>query len=120
MKNPLELAHALAHYYGTEGYFFNPLYRWMKYTDGVKFFADNAGNGFYWGLDIIGTELRQLAKVEEFLSIKLIVSDDRAVLAVDDGNDNLLYTKHIQYTDCPEGIWKFYLINDVLMLPSEY
>lgn len=121
MNNFIELKSTLASFYGTEGYHFNPLYKWMKYTDGVKFFAENAGNGAYWFLDILGTELRELAKKEAFLSIVLHVQGSNALIAADDGNGNgYLYTRDIDYTDCPEGVWKFYLVDGVLMLTTEY
>ena len=40
--------------------------------------------------------------------------------ALVDGNGNDLFTKSIDYTDCPEGEWKFFFTGNVLMLPSEY
>lgn len=119
MKDPAALRHALAIFTGTEGYYFNP-FRWMKYTDGVKFFAENAGNGAYWLLDILGTEMRPLTEKEEFLHIEFVVEDGHGTIHVDDGNDNELYGKNIDYTDCPEGKWEFYLTDNVLLLPSEY
>lgn len=120
MNNSSELRSSLTQFYGTEQYYFNPLYRWMKYTDGVKFFAENAANGAYWLLDIIGTELKALTKKEDFLNIVFNSANNQGVITVDDGNDNILYTRNIEYTDCPEGEWKFYLTGDVLMLPTEY
>ena len=111
---------SLAQFYGTENYYVNPLYRWMKYTDGVKFFAENAGNGAYWLLDILGTELHALSKNEEFMNIELHVTGNNAKLIADDGNDRRIYQKRIDYTDCPEGNYRFYLTNEVLMLASEY
>lgn len=43
------------------------------------------------------------------------------LIAADDGNGNgYLYTRGIDYTDCPEGVWKFYLVDGVLMLTAEY
>ena len=103
---------------GTENYFYNPLYRWLKYTDGVKFFLGKAG--CYWFLDIIGTELMEHTREEDFIHIKLEVSNDKAKIIADDGNGNVLYKKSISFTDCPEGFYSFYLTNSVLMLPSEY
>lgn len=118
--NTQELKDGLVNFYGTENYHFNPLYPWLKYTDGAKFFAENAGGGAYWFLDIIGTELRELTRKEDFLNIVLTSWDNKARILVDDGNDNALYSRDIDYTDCPAGSWQFYLVNDVLMLPSEY
>ena len=120
MNDPHELSNALCGFYGTEGYFFNPVYKWMQYTDGVKFFAENAANGAYWLLDIIGTELKSLTEKEDFLNIEFVSLDNKGTIKVDDGNENPLYEKTIEYTDCPAGKWQFYLVTNILMLPSEY
>jgi hypothetical protein len=110
----------LTQFYGSEKVYFNPLYKWLNYTDGVKYFLENAGGGAYWLLDIIGTELHALSRKEQFLSIKMTVADNEADITVTDGNDGKLYSRHIEYTDCPAGQWDFFLTNNVLMLPSEY
>lgn len=120
MTNPDELRAALSNFTGTEQYYFNHMYKWLNYTDGVKFFAENAGNGAYWLLDIIGTELMELAVIEDFLHIEFSSANDRGVINVGDGNGKILYTRNIDYTDCPYGNWEFYLTNGVLLLPSEY
>lgn len=120
MKDAFELRHELDYFTGTEGYHYNPMYRWMNYTDGVKFFAENAGNGAYWFLDIIGTEMRRLVEAEGFLHIVLRSENGAGEITVDDGNDNLLWSKTLDFTDCPEGKWEFFLIDDVMLLPSEY
>lgn len=120
MKDANELRNGLANFYGTDGYHFNPLYRWMNYTDGVKFFAGNAGNGAYWLLDILGTELKTLSSIVDFLHIKFIVANCAGDIEVEDGNGQALWCRSLDYTDCPEGVWEFYLTNDVLLLPSEY
>jgi hypothetical protein len=122
MNNATELQHNLAQFTGTEQWHFNPMYRWMNYTDGVQYFAQTAGGGAYWFLDIIGTELRKYTPIEPFIQVKLIVKGDRtAVIEADDGNDcPPFYTRELEFTDCPEGTWRFYLIDGVLLLPSEY
>jgi hypothetical protein len=90
----------------------------MLYTDGIKHVAETAGA--YWLLDIIATELMPLNTREHFLSIVLKVDGSKARLLVDDGNGHVLYEKAIEYTDFPQGEWKFYLIDGTLLLPSEY
>jgi len=123
MSNELtseSLSSALTQFIGTEQYFFNPLYRWMKYTDGVKFFAENAGGGAYWLLDIIGTELQEIARNESFISIDFTVTDGTGLIVADDGDGGVMYERVIGWTDCPEGTWHFFLCNSVLMLRSEY
>lgn len=111
----------LAQFIGTEQYRFNPLYRWLKYTDGVHYFVNNAGGGAYWFLDIVGTELRRLADKHGFLTVDLRVhANESCDIVVTDGNENELWAKRISWTDCPTGEWRFFLQNSVLMLTSEY
>jgi hypothetical protein len=50
---------------------------------------------------------------------------NKAILSVfDDMPSRKLYSRAIEYTDFPEGLWKFFLVYDgehcVLMVPSEY
>jgi hypothetical protein len=109
----------LSQFYGTEQYhktfLFNPN---LVHTDGVQYFADQAGA--FWLLDIIATEVYPLTKKNPFMVITMTVADKKAKLVVDDGDDNWIYQKNIDFTDCPDGEYRFYLIGDVLMLPSEY
>ena len=37
-----------------------------------------------------------------------------------DGNGNIYAKKHIAHTDLEKGKYKFYLMDNVLLLPSEY
>lgn len=118
MTEAIKLTDELRQFTGTEVYHFNPFYRWMQYTDGVKYFAEKAGA--YWFLDIIGTELLALTRNEEFMTIDLIVRDGKFQILVTDGNDTVLKKKTGNFTDCPEGVYRFFLTNNVLMLTSEY
>ena len=116
-----ELKQNLKHFNGTEQYYFNPMYPQLHYTDGVKYFCEQAGA--YWFLDIIGTEIHknQTRKEMEFSLICLSVEDTKAkITAQVDSDCPDYFTKNINFTDCPEGLWKFYLIDDILLLPSEY
>lgn len=114
-----QLKHEMTQFTGAEHYYRHALSR-MTYTDGVQFFAENAGGGAYWLLDIVGTELLQIQKAEPFISIKLNAQDSKANISATDGNDKPLYKRHIEYTDCPDGEWAFYLIDGIMLLPSEY
>lgn len=120
MKDAIEFKHELKNFTGTETWWRHNLNRAMTYTDGVKFFAENAGGGAYWFLDVVATEVFPLLKDEEFIGVVLHSFDNKARLSADDGNGNKLWQRDIEYTDCPEGVWKFYLTNNVLLLPSEY
>lgn len=114
-----ELKQGLAHFTGTEQYFSHAISR-MKFTDGVKFFAENAGGGAYWFLDIVGTELMEIHKTEPFVSITLKADKAQADIVATDGNDTQLFQRHIEFTDCPDGEWTFYLIDGILLLTGEY
>lgn len=113
----------LAHFTGTENYY-RSINRAVTYTDGVKYFADKAGA--HWLIDILATELVGHAKREEFLHIKMDVRNDKAEITADDGNGKVVWRRDIDWTDCPEGEWRFYMAlggpegTVVILLPSEY
>ncbi|CAB4121823.1 hypothetical protein UFOVP26_32 [uncultured Caudovirales phage] len=116
----LELKGTLSQYTGTEQWYRHFFNKNFLYTDGVKHFAENAGNGAYWFLDIMATEFTKLQAENPFMSVHLNVQGSEAVLELTDGNDGILAGKRIEFTDCPEGNWNFYLIDNVMLLPSEY
>jgi hypothetical protein len=111
----------LAHFSGTENWYRHWLVKGMLYTDGVKFFAEHGGQeGAYWLLDVVATEFYPLLRKERFLQIILSVKDRKATIKVDDGNDHILSEKPIEFSDMQEGDWRFYLTDNVLLLPREY
>jgi hypothetical protein len=117
----IQLQGNLDRFFGSETWFSHSLNRFMHYTEGVQYFAQNAGGqGAYWLLDIIATELFQLQKAEPFIKISITVRDNKAAISGDDGDGNVIYLKLIDYTDLQEGTWNFYLTDNVLLLPSEY
>lgn len=121
-----ELEQHLCHFTGTETWFRHWAVRTMLYTEGVQFFAEQGGQqGAYWFLDVVATEFYPLLKKQPFLHIRLLVarpseSERTALIQVDDGNGRILKERTIDYTDLQPGEWRFYLTNDVLLLPSEY
>ena len=49
------------------------------------------------------------------------MNEDRtASLVCDDGNDNIVYTQHVAFTDFPLDEIKLYFTDNVILLPSEY
>jgi hypothetical protein len=122
-----DLKNGLANFYGSENMYRHSLNRRMVYTDGVRYFAQEAGGGAYWFLDILATEGANCIKPKEdqnFVSVNMTVKDSKAVIKFTDGNDTVYHTRDIEYTDCPEGEWKFFMIYDgestTVLLPSEY
>jgi hypothetical protein len=105
---------------GTENWYRHALNRKVLFTDGVKYVADEAGA--YWLIDEIALAQRFDAKVkaEEFQAWKLTVRADKtATLTCEDGNDNVVFTKELTFTDFPlQGI-TIWFENDTLYLPSE-
>ena len=99
---------------GTENYY----QHWLKrgvYTDGVKYLAEKAGA--YWLLDAIFSYHRS----EPFQIWTLKVNDSHATLEMrEDTGAPIKVRQEIEFTDFPLKEVKLYLIDGVLLLPSEY
>ncbi|MEM9948764.1 MAG: DUF6876 family protein [Cyanobacteria bacterium P01_D01_bin.36] len=130
MLSPEQLQAELAHFTGTE-----TIYRYRLdqrilayYTDGVKYLADNAEA--YWLLtEIISVQSQPSFSSEPFQVWHLTVTEEQtATLVCEDGNDNVVATKDIQFTDFPLReikIWVEYgevegAYMPTLLLPSEH
>ena len=111
----------LAGFTGTETWYRHSLNPKALFTDGAKYVADTAGA--YWLIDEIALSQRcvQAVAAEEFQVWKLKVQDDHsAELSCEDGNDNVVFTKGIRFTDFPVKEFTLWCTNNVIMLPSEY
>lgn len=116
-----DLRARLAHHTGSASLIRHPFNKACTYTEGVEDFANSAGA--YWLLDILMTEpaIVRGMKTEGFVVIELDVKDEKARLIVKrDTHDPELFSRAIDFTDCPEGLWRFYFTDNVLMLPGEY
>ena len=104
---------------GTEQYYFKPLFRAIKYTDGVKYLAEKYGA--YWFLDIAFSHAISFLKKEEFMTAELTVNDDdSADFILTDGNDNVLARQSFAWTDFPAREIKLFIEHGVALLPSEH
>lgn len=140
MKDGQELCRLLANHTGCDQPYRHPLARSFFYTEGVRDFAQNAGGGAHWLLDILATEpvITKLVKEEGFALVILKVTGKKALLTVaGDSGIPPVFERALDYTDCPEapvtldepeGHWKFYLEPTVVgdgeegimcMLPGE-
>jgi hypothetical protein len=111
----------LAQFTGTENWYRPGLNRNVLFTDGAKFVTD--GGGAHWLRDAIAICKRYEERVaaEEFRVWKLSVRSDRtATLVCDDGNDNIVYTQHIEFTDFPRDEITLWFANSVIYLPREH
>lgn len=135
--NTQDLQTSLDQFTGTETWHRHPLNRRLLHTDGVQYFAEQAEA--HWFIDAIalgayGKKGPVPAAVpnKNYFGVVLLTSKDSAgsIVIRDDYDENdktcgtVLWKTKLEYTDCPEGIWKFYLVDDgehtVLMVPSEY
>ncbi len=126
MLNRDEIEASLPNFTGTTQWY--PMYPGILLTDGAKWLAESAG--CYWLYDIIWSIKKPILDRDSFAVVKLVVTGSEADVTVEDGNDNVLYTQHIEYTDFPlPEITLFVADGDggafdnptkVIMLPSEY
>ena len=111
----------LMQFTGSLQWYRHGIVRDVLFTDGAKYVADQGGA--YWLLDEIALAQRYDKRVagEEFQLWKLKVNDDRtAVLTCDDGNDKVVYSKAIEFTDFPLPEIALYFTGNTILLPSEY
>ena len=91
-------------------------------TDGTHYLCEQAGA--YWLITVFASYLHELELDEWFTVLKLDVTGSSAKVTISDGNDNVLATQEIDYTDFPLPSLTLYGCWDsehwVLMLPSEY
>lgn len=126
-QNHNNFHYLLNSFIGTDNYYYNPLFKNLNYTDGVKYFMDNAGEGANWFLILVATEIKPILK-EDFYFIELTVNKEETakIIVQRDKGEPILYEKEIDYTDCPysDKPYKFCLdINteySILCLLSEY
>ena len=127
----------LSQFHGTQQWFRHPLNRRLLHTEGVQYFADQAHA--HWFIDAIalgvhgkaGPVPKAIPRKDSFGVVILKSKGGKGSIEVrsdyaehDKTCGERLWYARLDYTDCPEGIWKFYLVDDgehtVLMVPSEY
>lgn len=114
MKTAEEIKNELAQCIGTMKYY-RHCTGFLKYTDGVHVLAESAD--CYWLIDAIASYRR----TELFQVWKLEVTFGEAVLTMKEDSDcSLLVEQKIVYTDFPLDEITLWLIDGVLILPSEY
>jgi len=119
MKSKGELLAALAQFTGTSQYYYHPLFKAFRYTDGVRFLAKNAE--CYWLLEFIfGHQSNAKIKATPFQTWKLVKQEDSCTITIDDGNGKVIKTFTLNYTSFPLNEFTLWLIDGCLLLPSEY
>ena len=111
----------LAQFTGTENWYRHGLNPNVLFTDGAKYVAD--AGGAYWLLDTIAIcqRFEKTVAAEPFQVWKLTVRPDRtAVLVCEDGNDNIVYTQGIEFSDFTLDEITLWFADNVIYLPSEH
>ena len=114
----MSLKQELEQFTGTEHWYRVQPFTKFAITDGVKHFADKGGA--YWAVhDILATAT---ALQKQMLLVTVTSKDEEAVIEYEDGDCNKLEfaTSRYPYTDLQEGVYKFYVMDGVMLLPSEY
>lgn len=111
-------ANVLSQFTGTEKY--HRGYCGVLYTDGIKYLMDN---GLGWLItDISSYQIKEDIKKIPFQIWTLKVNDDKtAVLTMkEDANEPILITQEYKYIDYSLKEVALWLIDGILILPSEY
>jgi len=105
---------------GTEKYY--RISRKHLLTDGTKYLAEQAE--CFWMMDAIASHLCEIGTEDWFVLVRVQVTEGRAVMIYEDGNDREHARQEIPYTDLPIEHISLYACWDgehwVIMLPSEY
>lgn len=117
MKTKNEVLEETKQFYGTEQYHkFNVLSH-LVITDGVKYIAEKYK--VFWLLDLIASYQKKLQK-ERMQVWTLKVEDDKGIAICTDGNNNQLIKQKIPFTDCEAEEFTIWVMNNIILLPSEY
>lgn len=110
----------LTQFTGTNHWYRPDLNRALTYTDGVKYMAE-AGEAFWLISEIALLQTLKKVKARPFQAWMLDVTPEHtATLSCEDGNGNVIHTKKILYTDFPLDSIEIWVVDDVMLLPSEY
>lgn len=104
---------------GSENFYKHQLSK-IIYTDGVKELAETCGA--YWLIDlIISHQLHNHVKSESFQVWDLIrLKNNTFTILCTDGNKKRITSQDIPYSDFSYDMATLWLVNNTLMLPSEY
>jgi len=105
---------------GTEAYHkFSSFSKYPVVTDGVLALAEAAG--CFWLLDIIGSYQTNKRLDPHFQVWTLVVDLEDGTAVVNGFNDKkLILSQDIPYTDFPLDVLKLFLMDGVILLPSEH
>ena len=118
-----ELRSALKQFTGTMIWYKHSLFQKYTYTEGVKFLCENAG--CYWLLDkilihqLFTHPLKDLDLDRQFWTLT-VAEDNAGILTCYRDSDEPVFSEELSFTDFPLEEISLWLLNNVLLLPSEY
>lgn len=122
------IASALAQCTGSEHQYAHSFMRSFRYTDGIQMLAEMAGA--YWLIDLAAshqTNRKVRAEAFQLWSIRKLPegSQNKAVAECRrDSGENPICRQYIEYTDFPFDdlgeSFEFYVVDNVMLLKSEY
>lgn len=120
MKSKQEILDIINQAHGSDAYHkFSPISSFPIATDGAIALAETAG--CFWLLDIIGSYQTDKKLDPSFQVWKLEVNLEESSAVVRGYNDTeLMITQDIPFTDFPLEEVKLYLMDGIILLPSEY
>ena len=120
MRSAQEILDIINQAAGTTSYHrFSPLPWFPVITDGVLALAEAAG--CFWFLDIIGSYQDNRALDKEFQVWTLTVNiEDHSAVVRGSNDTELVVAQQIPFTDFPLAGLKLYLMDGIILLPSEY
>lgn len=103
---------------GTDHYYKH----WLgfTYTDGVAQIAEDYGA--HWFLDVIASyqcHHKVRCQLHQTWILKR-VKDDTFMVTCEDGNHNKVTSQKIEFSDFKDDLLTIWMINRVMLLPSEY
>jgi len=111
---------ALSQFTGTSAYY--KISRKHVLTDGTRYLAEQGA--CFWMMDAIASHLCEIGTADWFVLVRVHVTEGRAVMIYEDGNDREHARQEIPYSDFPLDSVTLYACWDqehwVIMLPSEY
>ena len=98
--------------------YYKTMFPGLVHTDGVYLLCEKFK--CWWFLDIVlSYQGNKKVLAEEFQVWKLKRKGDTAVVACEDGNDNVVVSQKIPFTDFEADEATVWVENKVIMLPSE-
>jgi hypothetical protein len=117
-KSKNEIMDIINQAYGTEGYHkYSPIPGYPVATDGVIAVAE--AGGCFWLLDVIGSYQNDKRLDPAFQVWKLEVRENRSAVVRGYNDVELIISQEIPVTDFPLEELKLFIMDGVLMLPSE-